>query len=137
MKNLRRLLRILLPGAFALLASCTAITRTSVVRYRPDGTVESREERSESLVKTLARTHTVVVSESGWGVRLAAEVQGDSSALPGLTIRCGKLNSCTAFVHKDQQNLSEIAAMVGAAQYGLSATASGVSDTPRAQEKNK
>ena len=132
MKNLRRIIRLLLASGLVLAASCTALTRSTVVRYRADGTVESREETSESLVKTLAATHTVVISESGWGVRLSAQAQGESSMLPGLVLKAGKLNACTAFIHKDQRRLAEIAQMVGAAQYGVTITASGASDAPKA-----
>lgn len=91
-------------GVLALtLCSCSSLqplTRSHVTttRYDAEGRVTETivEERSESLAKSwidATKQSDVVISESGWGVKLSAEPQITSGMLPGLTVKAGKLDT--------------------------------------------
>ena len=125
----------------ALLSSCGSLqplTRSHVTttRYDAEGRVTETvvEEKSEALAKSwieATKGCDVVICESGWGVKLAAEPQATSGMLPGIAVKAGKIDTVYqrhATEAAAQNEAANIAANKGEFQVGAAGVSVGTAD---------
>ena len=121
----------------SLLCSCQSITWSKVTTYDKEGNVVSVTETHESVAATVTKnlkSKTVVVCETGWGLKLSAGSQLESGMTPEFTIHAGKIEG---FYGSFLKNVSatDISQIVQAAHNNLTIGPGGVSEKKATESK--
>lgn len=120
----------LLAMAAALLTGCQTITQSKITTYDKDGNIVSVTETNESMAGTVTRylaNKTVVVCETGWGVKMVVGAQLESGMTPELVLNAGKIEGFYGSFLK-QVSGEWIAKIIQAAHNELTIGPGGVSD---------
>ena len=113
-----------------LMCSCASLTWSKVTTYNADGKVVSVTETHESIAATVTKdlkNKTVIVCETGWGVKLSAGAQIESGMTPELTVHAGKIEGFYGSFLKNV-TAADISHIVQAAHNNLTIGPGGVSD---------
>jgi hypothetical protein len=114
----------------ALFTGCQALTNSKITTYGADGKIVSVAETNESIAATITKSaanKTVVVCETGWGVKMEVGAQLQSGMTPELTLQAGKIEAFYGSLLKNVTG-EEISKIIQAAHNELTIGPGGVSD---------